>query len=192
MTLLTGRGFIELRDGRTEGHQARHACSRGSTARAICWSPSACATKPGPVWIPQSWRRCCRRWCSSRGATRRGRLASIEFDYPRFAGRARPHAAPVGRHSRRRTAPPPFGQPRAGPRLRRGDPPLGDHRRLVVGAGRIRHRGERISAVRRGFRAVVPPGPRPARPGPKRRSDARLADDRETCDRRHSARRRGS
>ena len=51
-------------------------CWRASTARATCWSPSACAAAPGTVSTPPSWRRWCRRCSSSRGATRRARRRS--------------------------------------------------------------------------------------------------------------------
>ena len=50
--------------------------------------------------------------------------------------------------------------------------------------------GTGIAVVGGRFRAVVPPGPRPARPGPQRRPDAGAAGGRETRDQRHSTRRR--
>ena len=50
--------------------------------------------------------------------------------------------------------------------------------------------GTGITVVGGRFRAVVPPGARPARPGPQRRSHAGAARDRETRHQRHSARRR--
>ena len=157
---------------RPEGDRRRHVCWRGSTARATCWSPSACATARGTVWIPPSWRRWCRRCCfESRGDTP-GAPPGVDVADRPLAARAGPDPQAVDGHQRRRAAPPAAAEPRARPRFRRGDPPLGDHRRPGFGTGRLRRRGQRISVVRRGFRAVVPPGARPARPGPQCRPDA--------------------
>ena len=110
------------------------------------------------------------------------------------ATRAEPDPQDLGRPARRRAAAPDHRQPRTRRRFRRRHLPLGHHRRPDRRAGRIR-RGRyrfagRWSYVRRRFRAVVPPGSRPARPGPQRRTHARPAGRGETRHQRHSARRR--
>ena len=48
-------------------------CWPGSTARATCWSPNACAAARGRVWTPPSWRRWSRRCSTSPAATRPAR-----------------------------------------------------------------------------------------------------------------------
>ena len=81
-------------------------------------------------------------------------------------------------------------KPRARGRLRGGHLPLGHHRRPDHSARGVRRIGHRDAAVGGRFRAVVPSGPRPARPGPQRRTHAGAARHRETRYQRHSTRRR--
>ena len=192
--LLTERGFIEPSgDGDLEGDRRRTRCSRGSTARATCWSPSACGSG--------TWNGLRRRRVGGRGvggAVRvAGRHARRDTGCRRRDGAAAPGAAPRPAGCGRRSEPTSSGtalpaESRARPGFRRRDPPVGDHRRSGVVAGRLRCRGQRIPVVRRRFRAVVSSGARPARPGAQRRPHTGAADHRETRHRRHSARRRSS
>ena len=68
VVLLTERGFIRrVNDGDPKVSPTTAGCWPASTARATCWSPSACAAASGRDWTPRSWRRCCRRCSTSPG-----------------------------------------------------------------------------------------------------------------------------
>ena len=63
------RARLHRRVGRRSARSPTTAgCWPGSTARATCWSPNACAPARGRAWVPPSWRRWSRRCCTKRGA----------------------------------------------------------------------------------------------------------------------------
>ena len=149
VVLLTERGFIRRQATATRGSPTTAGCWPGSTAKATCWSPSACAAARGRGWTPRSWRRCCRRCSTSPAATRPARRDGRRRSDRQAAPRAGPDPPVVDRAAGRRAAAPHHPEPRARRRLRRRHLPLGHHRRPGRRARRVRrigHAGSPLSA----------------------------------------------
>ena len=168
-------------------------CWPGSIRRATFWWRSACVAGCGSDLHPAELGR--------RGVgggvrvprRRRARGAAMRriFRPPRCGGRWprpggwRPHCAPTSRRHRLN----PSREPDEG--FVTAVLPLGHHRRSRHGPGGsdVARAGDGTPLSGRRFRALVPPGARPARSDPDRGRRQGTAQLRETRNRRHSARR---